>query len=108
MVKIIPDAKSVQEILKAVNEVVECRDEDRQPKIIALTPYNWIGCMHGVRACKDRDAVPLATYRWSKTRGLGVEYSEIVQNDDLLRAQFEEALRVALMNVKVPQSSVGH
>jgi len=102
MVTITPDAVSVKEILSSVAEAVRYLQDSREgAKIIALTPYNWIGCMHGMKACTERQAMPLATYKRSKN-GISVEYTEIVKNDGTLFAQFEEALRVALLNVFLP------
>lgn len=102
MVTITPDKKSVEEILSSVAEAVRYLQDSREgAKIIALTPYNWVGCMHGMRACTERHAMPLATYKRSKA-GISVEYTDVVKGDDRLFAQFEEALRVALLNVFLP------
>lgn len=102
MVTITPDEKSVEEILSSVAEAVKfLSNPGEKPKIVALTPYNWIGCMHGLKACTERQAIPLATYKRSKA-GISVEYTDVVKGDDRLFAQFEEALRVALLNVFLP------
>ena len=98
MVKIIPDSNSVQSILKSVAEVVRLyTDYNERFQIIGLHPTGDISWYQGWSAISSFHAMPLATYTRTKT-GIKVDYEKIVQDDPLLFAQFEEALRVALLN----------
>ena len=96
MVKFIPDSDSVQEILTAVNNVVKWQKEFKV-QVVGLHPTGVIGWYQGYSAIREYQALPLAIY--TRTRnGITTEYSGVVAQDPKLFAQFEEAMRVALLN----------
>jgi hypothetical protein len=96
MVKLIPDSDAVQEILTAVNNVVKWHKEFKV-QAVGMHPAGVIGWYQGYSGIREYKAVPLAIY--TRTRnGITAEYSEVVAQDPKLFAQFEEAMRVALLN----------
>lgn len=98
MVKLIPDSDSVQQIFKAVAEVVRLYNEYSQKfQIIGLHPTGRIDWYQNWSAVNSFRALPLVTYTRTQN-GLFTDYEKIIQDDPLLFAQFEEAMRVALLN----------
>jgi len=98
MVKLIPDSQSVKEILKSVKEVIRLYTYyNERFQIIGLHPTGRIEWYQNWSSCNSFHALPLATYTRTK-QGIQADYEQIVQKDSLLLAQFEEALKVALLN----------
>lgn len=98
MVKLIPDSKSVKEITEAVAYVLRNVTEyNTKFQVVGLNPLGVIEWYQNWSAIGNSRALWLATYTKTKN-GIQVEYAPIVQEDFKLFAQFEEALRVALLN----------
>jgi hypothetical protein len=96
MVKLMPDEDSAQAILKAVQDVVDGQ-KDYAVQVVGLHSSGAIGWYQGFSAVREYRVMPLAVY--TRTRnGVKTEYEGIVANDPKLFAQFEEAMRVALLN----------
>lgn len=96
MVKLMLDSDSVAAIFKAVKEVVDWRN-DYKTQVVGLHPCGAIGWYQGHSAVREYRVLPLAVYTKNR-HGVKTEYEGIVANDEKLFAQFEEAMRVALLN----------
>lgn len=96
MVKLNLDKDSVQAILKAVQEVVDWQ-KDVKVQVVGLHPCGSIGWYQGFSAVREYRVMPLAVYTTTR-HGVKTEYEGIVANDPKLFAQFEEAMRVAMLN----------
>jgi hypothetical protein len=96
MVKLIPDFDSATAIVKSVLQVVRWY-KDYKVQIIGLHPNGEIAWYQGHSAVREYRALPLAVYTTTKY-GIQVAYEPIVQKDEMLFDQFEEALRVAMLN----------
>lgn len=96
MVKLVPDFQSATAIVKSVLQAVRWH-KGYKVQIVGLHPNGEIDWYQGHSAVREYRALPLAVYTTTKN-GIQVEYELIVQKDELLFDQFEEALRVALLN----------
>lgn len=96
MVKIKPDRQDVKDILYAVKCAVDWQ-KDYKVQVVGLNSHGRIAWYQGFSAVREYRVIPLAVYT-STRHGIKTEYEGIVANDPKLFAQFEEAMRVALLN----------